>query len=150
LLPQKDKEVRYRVFFCHANEALYGELKERLINQRFVYPPCLGMATFIASIDYIGEGDLSQSLGEEIEINSVCRKEWIKEVCLDERAQGMRLTTEIMPTGFLNDRTQLKPHEYVFELSGRPLRIKFQPRSPCYSVTYFENGHNIKENIVPM
>jgi CRISPR-associated protein Cas5h len=150
LLPQNNKEIKYRIFFYHAYDALYKNLKERLIDQRFVYPPYLGMTEFIASIDYVGEGGLSQNFGEKTEISSVCRKEWIKEIIFDEGTQGMRFSTEKMLTGFLNDRTHLKPQEYVFEVSGRPFRVKFQSGAPCYSVTYSEDGRSIKENIVPM
>ena len=48
--------VAYRVLF-HENKNIFDEIEERLINQRFVYPPSLGAVNFHSKINYVGTID---------------------------------------------------------------------------------------------
>ncbi|MBN2251964.1 MAG: type I-B CRISPR-associated protein Cas5, partial [Candidatus Altiarchaeota archaeon] len=60
LVPEdNDQEVVYRIYFYYPDTTekgttkFYEDLKRRLMNQSFVYPPYLGLSEFIASIHYI-------------------------------------------------------------------------------------------------
>lgn len=147
LIPENDKEITYRVYFYHANEEIYNELKERLEKQRFVYPPYLGITEFLASIDNVGEGKVSRNPNREVELNSVCE---LKEVELDFSGKDLQYITEKMPTGFLNDRTPKKPEEYVLEVKGKLMKVKLKDNATCYSVSYSEDGCRLIENIMFM
>lgn len=147
LLPETGDEIIYRIYFCHVDEGVYNELKERLDEERFVYPPYLGLTEFLASIDYIGEGIVSKNTTPKVEVNSVCK---LKEVELEFGGDNLQYLTEKMPTGFLSDRTPKKPEEYVLEVKGRVMKVAVKDNAICYSVSYSENGCNFTENILFM
>lgn len=148
LLPESDNEITYRIYFYHVNEEeIYNDLKERLGEQRFLFPPYMGITEFLASIDYLGEGNISRNPNREVELNSVCK---LKEVELDFSGKDLQYITEKMPTGFLNDRTPRKPEEYVLEVKGKLMKVKLKDNATCYSVNYSEDGCRLIENIMFM
>jgi len=147
LLPETGNEIIYRIYFCHVDEGIYYELKERLDEQRFVYPPYMGLTEFLASIDYIDEGAVSKNPNQNVEVNSVCK---LKEVELEFSGDNLQYFTEKMPTGFLSDRTPKKPEEYVLEVKGMMMKVALKNNASCYSVSYSEKGRNLTENIMFM
>jgi CRISPR-associated protein Cas5h len=148
LLPESDNEITYRMYFYHADDGeIYDELKQRLEEQKFVYPPYMGLSEFLAYIDYLGEGNISRNPNREVELNSVCK---LKEVELDFSGKDLQYITEKMPTGFLNDRTPRKPEEYVLEVKGKLMKVKLKDNATCYSVNYSEDGCRLIENIMFM
>ena len=152
LLPENDNDITYRVYFYHENEnhereKIYDKLKRRLEEQRFVYPPYMGITEFLASIDYIGEGKVSKNPKQGVELNSVCK---LKEVELDFCGDNLQYLTEKMPTGFLNDRTPKQAEEYVLEVKGGIMKVKVKEGAVCYTVSYSEDGHALIENIMSM
>ena len=157
LLPEKDIEIIYRIYFYHINEGVYDELKERLEEQRFVYPPYMGATEFLASVDYIDEGRASKTPKQEVELNSLCK---LNEVELDfnsnpsggqrPEVQDLQYITEKMPTGFLNDRIPRKPEEYVLEVKGKLMKVKLKDKATCYLVNYSEDGCRLIENVMFM
>lgn len=147
LIPEDFDDIKYRIYFYHKDKGIYGELKERLDDQRFVYPPYMGLTEFLASIDYIDEGTLSKSFDQKIELNCVSR---LKEVELDFSDNNLQYITEKMPSGFLNDRTPKKPDEYVLEVKGKTMKVNLRDEAICYSVSYAENDHKLTENILSM
>jgi CRISPR-associated protein Cas5h len=147
LLSEGKQDIIYRVYFSHKNENIYNSLKNRLNDHMCVYPPYLGLTEFLASIDYIGEGNVEKNLNEELEIASVCK---IKEVELDFSDRKLQYITEKMPIGFLNDRTPLEPTEYVSEINGSCIKIRRTINSICYSVRYFDSDILKTDNIIFM
>lgn len=147
LIPYDCDEITYRIYFYHVDEEIYGGLKEQLDKQRFVYPPYMGSTEFLASIDSIDEGVISNNLNRNVEVNGVCK---LKEVELDFSDNNLQYITEKMPTGFLNDRTPKKPEEYVLEVKGNIMKVNLKDNTICCSVSYSENGCNLTENILFM
>lgn len=147
LIPEDSDEIKYRIYFYHEDKGIYGELKERLNDQRFVYPPYMGLTEFLASIDYIDEAIVSKSPEKKTELNSVSK---LKEVELGFSDDNLQYITEKMPTGFLNDRTPKKPEEYVLEVKGYIMKVTLKDDVACYSISYSENGHKLTENILSM
>lgn len=151
LLPEEGNDITYRVYFYHENEnhkgdKIYDELKQRLEEQRFVFPPYMGITEFLASIEYIDEGTVSKNPKQEV-VNSVCK---LKEVELDFSGDNLQYLTEKMPTGFLNDRTPKQAEEYVLEVKGGVMKVKLKEGAVCYTVSYSEEGRALIENIMPM
>jgi CRISPR-associated protein Cas5h len=66
LLPEKGYDITYRIYFYHIDEKVYDNLKDRLEEQRFVFPPYMGITEFLASIDYIGEGQLLKNPNKKL------------------------------------------------------------------------------------
>jgi len=149
LLPENDNEITYRIYFYHKGEKLYNNLKNRLEEQGFIYPPYMGISEFLANIDYVGEGEISQNEKCEIEINSICK---VKDIQLNFSSTGENLKyfLENMPTGFLNDRTPKITERYLAELNGKSMSVKLNKNNICYSVKYTENGCVLIENIMFM
>jgi len=145
LLPEKSKEIRYRIYFYHTNIEIYEVLKERLKRQRFVFPPYMGITEFLASVDYVDEGELSKKTHKMVKLNSVCK---LNEVELDFNGSEFQYITEKMPTGFSNDRIPRKPEEYVLEIKDNVIRVKFKDNAACYSVNYSDNDCKLTENIM--
>ena len=147
LLPEIAEELKYRVYFYHNNKEVYEGLRERLDGQRFVFPPYLGITEFLASIDYIGEGQISRNQQKDVVLNSICK---LNEVELDFSGNELQYITEKMPTGFLMDRTPKKPEEYVLEISGNIIKVRFKNNAASYVVNYLDNGCRLIENIMFM
>lgn len=146
LCPENNIEIIYRIYFYHTDEKnIYNNLKKRLDQQMFVYPPYMGLTEFLASINYIGEGNISKNQGQEMKINTVCK---LREVELDFGSDNLQYITEKMPTGFLNNRTPLPPEDYVLEVKGEIMNVKLKDNAICYSVSYFDNGCGITENVM--
>jgi len=150
LLPEDDDDITYRVYFYYENEDgewIYSELKRRLEEQMFVFPPYMGITEFLASIEYIGEGRVSKNPNQEVELNSVCR---LGDVELDFSGEDLQYLTEKMPTGFLNDRTPQQTGEYVLEVKSRVVKVKLKEDTVCYTVSYPEGDRAVIENIMFM
>lgn len=141
------QEVVYRVYFYHCQEDIYLNLKKRLIEQKFIYPPYLGISEFLATIDYIGEGKIERSENDTIEIKTICRLDCVEPIF--ER-NNLQYLIEKMPRGFLNDRTPLKPENYIFDMMNRIIKVKLKDKNDAYIVSYTNNGCCIIENIMFM
>lgn len=149
LLPEIGNDITYRVYFYHANEneKIYNDLKRRLAEHRFAFPPYMGITEFLASVEYIDEGKVLKNPKREVELNSVCK---LKEVELDFSGDNLQYITEKMPTGFLNDRTPKQAEEYVLEVKGGIMKVKLKEGVVCYTVSYSEDGRALIENIMSM
>lgn len=147
LLPDDYNDITYRIYLYHVDERIYSELKRRLEEQMFIFPPYMGITEFLASVEYIGEGDVSKNPNQEVELNSVCR---LGDVELDFSGEDLQYLTEKMPTGFTNDRTPKQTDEYVLEVKGRVMKVKLKEDTICYTVSYPEDDHALTENIMFM
>jgi len=145
LTPINRNNIRYRVYFS-IEENIYDDLKKRLVDERFVYPPFLGISEFLASVDFIGEGSMSV-LFSTTELHSICKLDFVEEFINNGEFQYM---TEKMPTAFSNERVPEKPDDYVVEVKGRSIKARFKEEGIFYSVKYKENGIDVIENISPM
>lgn len=146
LTPINHSDIIYRIYFFHNNQKIYENLKSRLLENNFIYPPYLGISEFLASIEYIDEGNLTL-LSETSELRSLCKLNYIDEFLNTGEFQYL---TEKMPTFFNNDRNPGKPDDYIVEMKGRNIKAKFKEEGIFYSVKYKENEIDVIENISPM
>ncbi|MHA1370317.1 MAG: hypothetical protein ACTSRA_11450 [Promethearchaeota archaeon] len=65
------KDLHYRIYLRNNNEELYQDLKNRIKNSLFEFPPYLGHANLLADIFYIDESKLIECKDEIVEISSV-------------------------------------------------------------------------------
>lgn len=147
LLPENGDDITYRVYFYHADKEIYDELKQRLEERRFVYPPYMGLSEFLASIDNVDEGEVSRNPKQEVELNSVCK---LKDVEPDFNGNDLQYIIEKMPTGFSNDRTPNQPNDYILEMKSKIMKVKVKNNAICHSVSYSEDGCRLIENIMFM
>lgn len=142
------QDIVYRIYFHHNDETgIYSNLKTRLENQRFVYPSYLGISEFLATAQYVDEGKLEKNQNDIVDVKTICR---LADVEPDFKGSNLQYLIEKMPTGFSNDRTPLKPENYIFEMKNRYIRVKLKKDATSYSVSYKNRGTAIIENIMFM
>ena len=149
LTAQNEEDLRYRVYFGFTVSQLNDNFSDHILklkNNKFVYPPYLGLTEFLATIDYIGEGNLN-TINDPKKIHSVCMLKNIEEIYVEN---GFKYLSERMPTGFSEVRNPLSTEEYLIEVNGKPIKAKYKEDALFYKVEYMENNELIFENITPM
>lgn len=149
LMPVDSKTLRFRIFFWNKNEEIYSDLKRRLKEKAFVYPPYLGLTEFIAEVDFVCEGEVHGPLQLEkhVTIKSVTDKKCISELMISSDIARMYYT-EKAPVAFKENREILKSATYIFEATNN-LEAKVR-EGAIYQITYQEKGSSKKEYIAFM
>ncbi|RLG41366.1 MAG: type I-B CRISPR-associated protein Cas5 [Thermoproteota archaeon] len=116
-------EIRYRVFLSHENEEIIEELEERLRERRFHYPPSLGTANNLATVNYVDTVDAEIfETDEEVEIFTVIPASIIDSI---KPYPGLEIyREELVPADFSAGRTIKRIETYIYERSGKPLRVR--------------------------
>jgi CRISPR-associated protein Cas5h len=117
------EQLCYRIFFTHKNEKIMKELKNRLYNKEFFYPPSLGQANNLADLEYISSifAEIFEPKGD-IDILTVIPKSLIISI---QPMEGVKIyIEEKVPAEFSTDRTCSKTETYVYEWTGKPLRVQ--------------------------
>ncbi len=149
LTAQNEEELRYRVYFSfiqNEDKTRFEKGIELIKNNRFVYPPYLGLSEFLASINFIDEGTIS-SVELPEKLHSICKLDYIKDFNVENEVKYL---TERMPTGFTNNRTPLSPADYLIEVNGKPIYAIYKEDVLLYKVEYKKKGETVSENISPM
>ena len=149
LTAQNEEELRYKVYFSfiqNEDKTKFEKGIELIKNNRFVYPPYLGLSEFLATINFIDEGRIF-SIEQPEKLHSICKLDYIKDFNVENEVKYL---TERMPTGFTNKRNPLSPAEYLIEVNCNPIYAKYKENTLMYKVEYEENGETVSENISPM
>ena len=146
ILPEKDKEIIYRIFFYHKDENIYEKLKNNLKEKKTVYPVYLGVSEFIASLKYIDEGRVTAigNTTNEINFKSICKFKEISPIVKNNSGYIF----ETMPTGFSNERVATLPEDYIFSLNNLYIKARLKNGACAYLVEYKENKIEKRENIM--
>lgn len=127
IFPQDIKEdICYRIFFHHKDEKIMEDLKNKLVNFDFCFPPYLGITEFVGKVDFIGEGMAELSRADKVLIDSVVSVDYIKKNSLIlEPQMGAQYVKEKMPLSFNKDRL-LKdpPKEFIGEIKTGKISLK--------------------------
>lgn len=138
------RAIRYRIYVASDNQSLLGELESRLKNERYVYPPYLGVAFFTGSINYIGKFKMIQVNSDEfIPISTVLNVDYVSELDISS-VEDIVMLKELMPRDFKDGRNICKSNSYL--VTKEPKDIVARLNTPYFSVDY--NGN--KENIIFM
>lgn len=116
-------EVHYRVFFHHEDALLMKRLEDKMCSRKFYYPPSLGTANNLATLRYVGnvEVEFFQPSGG-IYVSTVIPISMVKSI---EPEKGLRIyREELVPADFLRDRTLRRMESYIFEETGKPIKVK--------------------------
>jgi CRISPR-associated protein Cas5h len=139
------EKLRFRVYFRHENQSLHQEVKERVMNSEYVYPPYLGLTEMLAQLEWLAEvspGEWKEQLpGETISIHSVCRLDKLEERSLEVNFdRAVIFYKERMCRYFLPNRIIAETADYLYEKSGV---IKAKPTEPVVTLTYHDRQENI-------
>jgi CRISPR-associated protein Cas5h len=131
-------QLCYRIFFNLDNEKLQNEITERIKGCRFAYPPSLGSVNNIAEVKYMGlvDAEVYRPNGE-VDVHTVLPVSVLK----DLRPQiGTKINIEeLVPADFTKDRKLKREESYIYEVSGKPIKVSLQ----CEVFTCKVNGVKI-------
>lgn len=116
-------EVHYRIFFHHENLDLMLLLEDKLHMKRFYYPPSLGTANNLATINYVDTDTVAEFFrpDREIPISTVIPVSMVKSI-IPER--GLKIyREELVPADFLKDRILKREESYIYECEGKPIKV---------------------------
>jgi len=132
------KDVKYRIYLnlSSNNQAKFDVLKARLKGRRYIYPPFLGRANFLASIDYIDHIELTKlkTINTTIKISTICATKDIAEI---EPGNFTIITNVPISYNATIDRTKgilLKPGVLV-DIIYFTESIKIRPKTEIYEIT---------------
>jgi CRISPR-associated protein Cas5h len=130
------QKVSYRVYVGCDSFSDMEILINRLKSNKYVFPPTLGTAFFLADVEFVSEVDFKKvKVDEYVPISTVINSNAVCELKMDE----MVLFKEKMPRAFGDDRT-IKPAEsYFIESKGKPVNIKLSPEYSCWLAEYCGN-----------
>lgn len=141
-----EPEVRYRIYFANDTH-IYEELKDRLIKNKYVFPPYLGAASFAAAVDFIGEVQAERFTANEfillatpINISSMIA------ISFEELAADISLVKERMPVDFTPGRYPVDSTDYIYDERGQTLPVKVN--GEYWHIEYAWQDQYIDENIV--
>jgi CRISPR-associated protein Cas5h len=138
------KKQRYRVYFWHSDEKLYGQLKENLSKHKTKYTLCLGLSENIANFKFKGEFDtrLKNSNDKLLHIHSVIpTKKLLKNgINFDN---GWEYFSVRIPVEMSQERIVTKYSDIIFERNGKPIESKMV--EPYWEINY---NDGTRENIV--
>ncbi|MHA1375768.1 MAG: CRISPR-associated protein Cas5 [Promethearchaeota archaeon] len=141
------RDIHYRIYFSTDNTDLYEDLKKRLINSDFHYPPYIGHANLLADILYIGESKVKEMREQEPLVDSVIAIDYldpnylnvldakctiIKDIPISMHIINSKITHRDT-TGFL---IQTNPKEKI--------SIKLKQDTPVYNI----NNPSMKEDVL--
>jgi CRISPR-associated protein Cas5h len=138
--PVDDHDICYRIYLSCEN--VHQKLRERLEQNRFVYPPYLGITEFIGEIEFISEGTISEiPFGNPVKLNTVCRKSAIVDRGLKFEDANSQYLLEKMPADLSEKRKVTRYEEYIFERSGKNIVASLS--EPGYQVKFETQTENI-------
>lgn len=143
---EKYSKLKYRLYLTHKDKAKYKEIKNRLINEKFVYPPYLGVSECLGKLKFVDEvnGDDVEIIpcGEKTKVDTVCSIDSIKKNSLELRMDsGLRYVKEIMPVEFDSGRYLTSSKSYLYEQEGNGIYAAFNV--PVLSIQIKDQTKNI-------
>lgn len=145
--------LRYRIYFWHDDTAVMDELERRIRHCSPAYPPALGTASMLASMQWVKrlQAEHIQLVGAQEVVTVVTPWPAEKLVWLSpprrNRTGELQIVQELMPYTFEKGRTNGKTLRYLFEKQGRPVPVRLN--IPVYIVHYVDSQeeHEIEEAI---
>lgn len=115
----------YTIYVWSENFQEYEKLKKMLGKGEFVYTPYLGIAQFIANINYIWEEKNIEKINlENIEVDSVVPVEELDKWNNLFIKENQFMEFEKVPYSMDNERNLKKLQEFAFDLNGWKLKLK--------------------------
>jgi CRISPR-associated protein Cas5h len=128
--------VSYKVYAAADKFSDMEMLIKRLKNNRYVFPPTLGTAFFLADISNVSEAIFyEQDYCDFMEVSSIINADAVEEIKIKE----MALLKEKMPRAFGKERTIKSMASYYVEDTGGTITTKLKKGYPCWKVNYMKN-----------
>lgn len=99
----------------------FDKLKYNLENKEYYYTPYLGIAPFIANIEYLGVSEVEEKNSDEVYIDSIIPYSFVDNIKLEE---WKNYFFEEVPVDFNSDRTLYSKMTYIFNSNWDPILLK--------------------------
>ncbi|MBA1336531.1 MAG: hypothetical protein HPY66_2966 [Firmicutes bacterium] len=120
-----EKGVKYRVYISHSDSVILADIRERLENNKYFYPPYMGSAPFNCNVEYIDSFTANERESHDyVYISTLVKQDYIEERGLDITAAELSIMKEKMPRDFEGDRRIKEIADYLYEENGFGLRVK--------------------------
>lgn len=148
-----EREVRYRIYFAHQDEAMMEELAQKLEMGTYHYPPYLGLSEFMASVESIATKQVvieRVNPGELVELctpvncSALEERGLLFEMLEGETPLQLQYIKERMPLFFLPERRPGGVADFILEKNQRVTKVRL--RDYAWKVIY----HNREETIAFM
>jgi len=139
VIPQNTKdELIYRVYFFHLDESNMEMLYQKLHENRYVYPPYLGLSEFLAEVHFIAyiNGNMIEmiSSNKSVDIKTACCVDLIQELEYENGNTDFQYIEEKMPIEFGSGREIRKIGRIIHERSGLPIKARLN--IDCFRIHY--------------
>ncbi len=110
-----EENLRYRIYLNHIDDKIYNEIRERIINNRPMFPLYFGSAPFSCYIEYIDEYNYELKASDEYEtITTAINAEKVAKI--DIGSIGGTLVKERMTRNFGGEGRIIKETcAYIYE-----------------------------------
>ncbi|ADG13848.1 type I-B CRISPR-associated protein Cas5b [Methanocaldococcus infernus] len=117
------KNPKYRIYVSLKDDKLHEKLKNLLEEHKTVYTLYMGISELIANFKYIGEFEAIKNLNSNnfVEINSVIRKDHIKDILFEENKEYL---FSKFPNDMNLERVTTEYVDIFYEKNGYPIRCK--------------------------
>ncbi len=138
ILLAKDIRLCFRIYFTHQNNDVVDEVKKRVQQQRYIYPPYLGITEFLATlklVDDISENRIKRVYQQQpVKIATAVNTEYIKDrgICLNRAEGSIKILKEKMALEFDEERNLKKVATFIFEATGKELPVLLT--TPYYQI----------------
>jgi len=127
------QNVSYRIYVGGDEFSDMHTLIERLKSERYVFPPTLGTAFFLADITFVSEVQFEKCESYTfIPISSVVKAKAVEDIKLEE----MSLLKEKMPRAFGENRILKLMESYFIEDNCGNITVKLKKEFPYWKVNY--------------
>jgi|LFRM01.1.fsa_nt_gb CRISPR-associated protein Cas5h len=135
-----EANVSYRVYVAGDSFEDLETLIRRIKHEKYVFPPTMGTAFFLADISFVAEADFKRYFTDEtVPIATVINTELVDKldlgIAMDSRHE-MSLYKEKMPKDFGEGRILQPAVSYFVETSGKPIYAKLKEGVSCWKVSY--------------
>ncbi|RMG79593.1 MAG: hypothetical protein D6714_16135, partial [Bacteroidetes bacterium] len=119
------KNPRFRIFFDHADEALFRALSDRIKAVRHHFTPCLGLSQFTAIVEWVDEtiAEYISTEDDYVNIHSVVNLSKLADENPIQFGQAY-YSTDTFPLAMNRDRVVTAYGEILIERTGQPIRVK--------------------------
>jgi len=124
VMPKFDfKMVIYRIYFAHEDKNLYDNLKQQLKQNKYKYPPYMGITELPAVTRYIGEFEFQEFVShEKFEISTPVRVETVHGIKELFNFKGnTNIHKDKMPESFKAGRFLKQTANYLFRPDAKPM-----------------------------
>jgi len=145
VLPLNADFLRYRIYFLHKDEKIMENLRERLKNGTFEYPPYLGITECLATIRLIddeAEMFFYDDLDKKLELPTVVPIHKIRSINFVEGFKYIK--EDRVPVEFDMNRMIKKVYGYIYEHNCKSIK-NVMIKGEVFKVNYKEGSKTIEE-----